>query len=102
MSGNMLEIKTHPWTRFTLPPESCHVFRNGWFLISPGRIVWSPVRRMGFSSWLVGSPRRLWVWTVEVLSPPLKGQLLWSWRRLNHRVSWVLRCNLGCNPKRRL
>ena len=68
----MFEVSAHPWTNFALPPESCHVSWKRWFLISPGRIVWSPVRRMGFPSGLEESPRRLGVKAVEILRSPLE------------------------------
>ena len=95
----MLEISAHPWTRFALPPKGFHVSGKRWFLMSPGRIVRSPVRDMGFPSGLEESPRRLWVKAVEIPRPPLEELLLRSRRRLNHNSFYGLRCNLGCMPK---
>ena len=68
----MFEVRAHLWTNFALPPESCHVSWERWFLMSLGRIVWSPVRRIGFSSGLEESPRRLGVRAVEILRSPLE------------------------------
>ena len=95
----MFEVNAHPWTDFALSPESCHVSWKRWFLMSPRRIVRSPMIRMGFPSGLEESPRRLWVRVVEVPRPPLKELLLRSRRRLNHNSFCGLRCNLGCMPK---
>ena len=66
----MFEVHAHLWTRFALPPESFHVSWKRWFLMSPGRIVWSLVRRIGFPSGLEESPRRLGVRAVEILRSP--------------------------------
>ena len=82
----MFEVSAHPWTDFTLLPESCHVFWKRWFFMSPERKVLSPVRRMGFPSRLEESLMRLWVRVVGVPRPPLKELLLRSRRRLNHRI----------------
>ena len=68
----MFEVSAHPWTRFALPPESCHVYWKRWLLMSPRRIVWSLVRRMGLPSRLEESSKRLWVRAIEILRPPLE------------------------------
>ena len=95
----MLEISTHPWIWFALPSKGFDVFGKRWFLMSPGRIVRSPVRVMGFPPRLEESPSRLWIRVIEVSRPSLKELLLRSRRRLNHNSFYGLRCNLGCIPK---
>ena len=68
----MFEVHAHLWVSFALPLRSWHVSWERWFLMSPGRIVWSPVIMIGFLSGLEESPKRLWVRAIEILRPLLE------------------------------
>ena len=54
--------------------------------MSPGRIVWSSVRRIGFPSRLEESPKRLGVRAVEILRSPFGKIALEVWEEVQSQI----------------